>query len=63
MKSDALQHLMNKLNKVTSCHRHGREIPANYLDDLSNAQVEYEEYLLAKEVAAENAALPRIWDR
>jgi len=38
-----LQKLLNKLNRVTSCHRHGREIPERYLTELANAQVEYEE--------------------
>lgn len=38
-----LRHLLNKLNKVTACHRHGREIPESYLDDLCNAQVDYEQ--------------------
>ena len=37
-----LKHLLNKINKVTSCHRHGRPIPEKYLDELSNAQIEYE---------------------
>jgi len=37
-----LKHLLNKINKVTSCHRHGRPIPEKYLDELADAQIEYE---------------------
>lgn len=37
-----LQHLLNKVNKVTAYHRHGNKIPLSALDDLSNAQIEYE---------------------
>ena len=37
-----LQHLLNKLNKVTAYHRHGHKIPVSALDNLSNAQIEYE---------------------
>lgn len=37
-----LRHLLNKVNRVTSCHRHGREVSQRDLDDLANAQVEYE---------------------
>lgn len=37
-----LQHLLNKLNKVTAYHRHGNKIPPSALDDLANAQIEYE---------------------
>lgn len=43
LRKKELVHLLNKLNKVTSCHRHGRDIPEQYLDDLCNAQVEYEQ--------------------
>jgi hypothetical protein len=39
----ALQHLLNCLNAVTAKHRHGQPISKRRLDDLSNAQVEYEE--------------------
>lgn len=39
---DELQHLLNKVNKVTAYHRHGNKIPLSALDDLSNAQIEYE---------------------
>lgn len=38
-----LQHLLNKINVVTSKHRHGRQINKEDLDSLSNAQIEYEE--------------------
>lgn len=41
--TNELQHLLNKVTKVTSCHRHGRAISNKYLDELSNAQVEYEQ--------------------
>lgn len=37
-----LQHLLNKLNKVTAYHRHGHRMPSSALDDLANAQIEYE---------------------
>lgn len=37
-----LQHLLNKVNRVTAYHRHGNQIPKSALDELSNAQIEYE---------------------
>lgn len=39
---EQLQHLLNKVNKVTAYHRHGNKIPKSALDELSNAQIEYE---------------------
>lgn len=39
----SLKHLMNLVNKVTSYHRHGNPMPRKLLDDLSNAQIEYEQ--------------------
>ncbi len=38
-----LQHLLNCLNAVTCKHRHGQPISKRRLDDLSNAQVDYEQ--------------------
>lgn len=43
-----LQHLLNKVNKVTAYHRHGNKIPATALDALSNAQIEYEKVVKKK---------------
>lgn len=37
-----LNHLLNKVNKVTAYHRHGNPISPKALDELSNAQIEYE---------------------
>lgn len=37
-----LQHLLNKVNRVTSKHRHGLKIPKSDLDSLSNAQIDFE---------------------
>lgn len=37
-----IKRLIIILNKVTSCHRHGVDIPRKYLDDLCNAQIEIE---------------------
>ena len=37
-----IQHLLNKINKVTAYHRHGNKIPTKALDELSNAQIEFE---------------------
>lgn len=39
----ALRHLLNKVNAVTAPHRHGQPISKRRLDDLANAQLEYEE--------------------
>ncbi len=38
---DALQHLLNKVNRVTSNHRHGNPVTKRDLDALANAQIEY----------------------
>jgi len=38
-----LQRLMNKVNKVTAYHRHGRTVPNRHLTELANAQLDYEE--------------------
>lgn len=40
-----LRRLLNKVNLVTAPHRHGQEIPKNYLDQLANRQIEVEEGL------------------
>ncbi len=37
------QRLINKVNKVTSSHRHGFIVPNSDLTDLSNRQIEVEE--------------------
>ena len=37
--------LLNKVNKVTAYHRHGNPIPSRVLDDLVNAQLDFEESL------------------
>jgi len=34
--------LLNKVNRVTSCHRHGRKVSEKDLTALSNAQLDYE---------------------
>lgn len=38
-KSSELRRLLNKINKITSCHRHGTEISDRDLTELSNYQV------------------------
>ena len=38
-----LNHLLNKVNAVTAPHRHGQPVSKRRLDDLANAQLEYEE--------------------
>lgn len=38
-----LRHLLNKVNAVTAPHRHGNPVSKRKLDDLANAQVEYEQ--------------------
>lgn len=38
-----LKHLLNKVNRVTAYHRHGNDIPMKALDDLANAQLEFED--------------------
>lgn len=40
-----LQRLLNKVNKVTAYHRHGNEVPENYLTELSNRQIDVERVL------------------
>lgn len=50
----ALVRLMNKVNKVTSYHRHGRVIPEQALDDLSNAQLDFEEAMRKNKEEKEN---------
>lgn len=42
-----LKHLLNLVNAVTAPHRHGQPVSKRRLDDLANAQVEYEESLAA----------------
>jgi len=42
-KDKALRHLLNKLNKVTAYHRHGNPVPDHIMDDLANAQLDYEQ--------------------
>lgn len=39
----ALRHLLNIVNAVTAPHRHGQPASKRRLDDLANAQLEYEE--------------------
>ena len=43
MESKELKHLLNKVNRVTSNHRHGRAVTEQALDDLANAQIDYEQ--------------------
>jgi len=38
-----LERLLWKVNYVTSCHRHGTPISKKRMDDLCNAQIDYEE--------------------
>ena len=40
---DILQSLINKVNRLTSNHRHGRGVSKKDLDELSNRQLEVEE--------------------
>jgi len=40
--------LLNAVNKVTSYHIHGNEIPKDVLDNLANVQLEYEKELNIK---------------
>jgi len=40
---DYLQHLLNKVNRVTANHRHGNPVTKKDLDALSMAQIEYNE--------------------
>ncbi len=42
-----LKHLLNLVNAVTAPHRHGQSVSKRRLDDLANAQVEYEEAMSA----------------
>lgn len=42
-KAAALQHLLNCLNAVTAKHRHGQPVSKRRMDDLCNAQLDYEE--------------------
>lgn len=44
----ALEMLLNKVNAVTSWHRHGNTIDPAALDALSNRQIEVEEILNGK---------------
>lgn len=37
--------LLCKVNKVTAYHRHGQKIPEGALDDLSNFQIDFEDFL------------------
>jgi len=41
--NSALDNLLRKVNKVTAYHRHGLYPPISAIDELSNAQIEYEE--------------------
>lgn len=45
---DLLSKILVKVNLVTSYHRHGQDVPSNFLDQLSNRQVEIEEELEKK---------------
>jgi len=40
-----LQRLLNKVNVVTSAHRHGREVRKEDLDALSNRQIDVEKQI------------------
>jgi hypothetical protein len=40
---DYLQHLLNKVNRVTANHRHGNPVTKKDLDALSMAQIKYNE--------------------
>lgn len=42
---DVLQLMLNKVNKVTARHRHGMDIPDQYLFELSERQLDVEEFL------------------
>lgn len=43
--------LLNKVNLVTSYHRGGNDIPKDFLDQLSNRQIEVEElFNMAKQI-------------
>lgn len=41
-----LRSLLNKVNRVTSAHRHGQPIRKKDLDDLSNRQIAVERKIL-----------------
>ena len=41
-KLKSIEKLLNKVNRVTSCHRHSRKVTEKDLTALANAQVEYE---------------------
>lgn len=43
-----LQRLLNKVNRVTSAHRHEQQISSRDLDALSNRQIEVEEVIYRK---------------
>ena len=45
LQMDNAQGLLNKVNRVTSSHRHGLKVRDKDLTELSNRQVEYEEAL------------------
>ena len=41
-----LQRILNTVNRVTSAHRHGKRVPKQDLDALSNRQIDVEAALL-----------------
>lgn len=51
-----LRRLLNKVNRVTAYHRHGNPVPAKALDDLSNAQLDYETAVERHEEIANRAS-------
>jgi hypothetical protein len=53
---EQLDHLLNKINRVTAYHRHGQKVSKKDLDDLSNAQIEFEE--VYKQVSVEPEVKP-----
>lgn len=53
--NETLRRLLNKVNKVTAYHRHGNVIPKAALDELANAQLDYEQSLTALQAQATQA--------
>lgn len=53
---EQLDHLLNKINRVTAYHRHGQKVSKKDLDALSNAQIEFEE--VYKQVSVEPEVKP-----
>lgn len=41
----AIQCMLNKINRVTCPHRHGNKVSKESLDNLSNAQLDFEKFL------------------